>query len=142
MSKQENEDNSNNNKSTILNSIGDYAKTHFIVNWASATVIFGAITYSVIMYNQNQSLKLTIDEQTKTVNTLSSAVKTLETTVTVMQSTLDAFKANPPAVIDEKINGIYRLIQVYHPNGVNNNTPPTFTPTELPNRHPNPNITN
>lgn len=115
---------------TIFNKIGDYAKTIFVVNWASAVVIFGAVTYSVVMYYQNENLNKTIESNNKTIKTLSSTVKTLETTVTAMNTTVEAFKANPPAVTDEKINGIYRMIDIYHGNASSSHQPPAFTSTQ------------
>ena len=130
------------NQSTFLNKIGDYAKTNFVVNWASATVIFAAISYSVVMYYQNDGLKKTIDSQKETVKTLESTVQTLQTTVATMSTTVEAFKANPPAVYDEKINGIYRMINVYHTqNNGGNHNPPTFSSNQpsgdAPNSTPN-----
>ena len=125
------------NQSTILNKIGNYAKTNFVINWASGTVIFAAITYSVVMYYQNENLKKTIDSQKETVKTLSSTVKTLETTVTAMNTTVEAFKANPPAVTDEKINGIYKMMDIYHGNNTTNHNPPAFTSTQPSGNTPN-----
>jgi hypothetical protein len=140
--------NTSGNTSTILNKIGNYAKTNFVVNWASATVLFGAITYSVVMYYQNDNLKETINSQKETVKTLKETVSTLQTTVATMSTTVEAFKANPPSVYDEKINGIYRMIDIYHRgnNGSTNHNPPSFTSTQpssgVPNTTPNGNVDN
>jgi hypothetical protein len=122
---------------TLFNKIGDYAKTNFVINWASGTVIFGAICFSVIMYYKNQNLQKTIDGNNKTIKTLSSTVKTLETTVTAMNTTVEAFKANPPAVTDEKINGIYKMMDIYHGNNTTNHNPPAFTSTQPSGNTPN-----
>lgn len=125
------------NTSNIFNKIGEYAKTNFVVNWASATVIFAAISYSVVMYYQNDNLKKTINNQKETVKTLESTVQTLQTTVATMNTTVEAFKANPPSVYDEKINGIYRMMEIYHNGNSNSHNPPSFSSNQ-----PNGNVPN
>lgn len=135
--------------SRAINKIGEYAKTIFVVNWASASLIFGAITYSVVMYYQNQALKDTIVKQGETVKTLTETVKTQGSTINNMnasfeaiKTTVEAFTAHPPSTFDEKINGIYRIIDIYHGNGNASNNPPAFssnqpngnTPNSVPNQ--------
>ena len=52
----------------IFNRISEYTKTVFVVNWASATIIFGALTYSIVMYNQNTGLKEKISSQSEQIH--------------------------------------------------------------------------
>jgi hypothetical protein len=119
--------------STILNKIGDYAKTNFVVNWASGSVIFLAICYSVVMYYENTNLKNDIVKLKETVKQEVAArkvsdenMKTITVTFETMKTTVEAFRANPPSTYDEKINGIYRIIDIHHPSGHVNHNPPAF----------------
>jgi uncharacterized protein YoxC len=89
------------------------------------------------MYYKNQNLQRTIESQKETVKTLVSTVKTLELSVTTMNTTVEAFKANPPAVTDEKINGIYKMIDIYHGNASSSHQPPEFTSTQPSGNTPN-----
>jgi hypothetical protein len=129
--------------STILNKIGDYAKTNFVINWASGSIIFAAICYSVIMYYENTQLKGDIVKLKETVKQEVAArkisdenMKTITVTFETMKTTVEAFRANPPSTYDEKINGIYRIINVYHQNGNNNHNPPAFNSNQPSNTVP------
>jgi hypothetical protein len=125
----------NTNHTTILNRIGDYAKTNFVINWASGVIIVGAIAACIFLYEENKGLKKNINNQNTTITELKSLVKsqgetinTINITFETMKSTVEAFRANPPSMYDEKINGIYRIISIYHNNngGNTNHNPPSF----------------
>lgn len=117
----------------IFNKISEYTKTVFVVNWASATIIFGSITYSIMVYNQNNTLKEKINSQTEQIKLLKdrdeeqdNLIKTLTITFSTIETTIEAIRKSPPSLYDEKINNVWREINKYHNNSVGNHVQPEF----------------
>jgi hypothetical protein len=117
----------------IFNRISEYTKTVFVVNWASATIIFGALSYSIIVYNQNMSLKEKISSQSEQITLLKdrdveqdALISTLTITFGTIETTIEAIRKSPPSLYDEKINNVWREINKYHNNSVGNHTQPEF----------------
>jgi hypothetical protein len=107
----------------------------------------GAITAAVVLYYENKTLKGNIEKQNTTIKDLQNVTKaqgkvinTITITFETMKSTVEAFKANPPSTYDEKINGIYRIMNIYHNNNSNSHNPPelvTTNPQGVPNTNTN-----
>lgn len=126
----------------IFNKISEYTKTVFVVNWASATIIFGALSYSIFVYNQNTTLKEKINSQTEQIKLLNNRdkeqdnlINTLTITFGSIETTIEAIRQSPPSLYDEKINNLWREINKYHNNSVGNHVQPTFRSNDphLPN---------
>jgi hypothetical protein len=126
----------------IFNRISEYTKTVFVVNWASAAIIFGALTYAIVLHNQNVVLKEKIDSQTKQMTLLKNRdieqdalINTLTITFGTIETTIEAIRKSPPSLYDEKINNVWREINKYHNNSSGNHTQPEFRSNDphLPN---------
>jgi hypothetical protein len=127
----------------ILNKISEYTKTVFVVNWASATIIFGALSYSIFMYNQNSGLRNKNESLSEKVTLLEerdeeqdNLIKTLTITFSSVETTIEAIRKSPPSLYDEKINNLWREVNKYHNNNVGNHVQPVFRSNNphLPNQ--------
>lgn len=117
----------------------DYTKTNFAVNWASGVALVGAITWAVTVTIQNSGYRAKIDgqgttikTQGETISTLKNTVSTLEGSMQTVNSAIRAFTENPPSALEAKIDGLSRVIQIYHGSTAVSNTNMPQPDTEIP----------
>ena len=106
----------------------DYTKIKFVTNWASGVALVGAITWAVTVTVQNKGYKTKIDTQGVTIRTLDQTVNTLRGSMETVNNVIRAFTENPPSALEAKIDGIYKVIEIYHgrhavPNIMNQPSP-------------------
>lgn len=121
--------------SGFINKLLDYNNYTFKVNWASGVTIFGLMFSSIFLYIQNEGLKDDVAsgkakdaQQEEVINTLETTVNTLQGSMETVNSTIRAFTDNPPSALEAKIQGLEKIIGIYH-GGNNFNQP---APTSFP----------
>lgn len=126
-------------KKSKLDKLVDYKNWKFSMNWSTAISLFGAITWAVTVTIQNQGLKATIDgqgatieAQGTTITALTNNVSTLEGSMETVNNTIRAFTENPPSALEAKIDGLNRVIQIYHGSNALNDAHNTPTPVVIP----------
>lgn len=127
----------NKKESSILNKILDYKNYTFKVNWASGITLFGALVWAItatIMLNGEfekvDGLITANSKQDTTISILRNAFQIMKGNMEIVKESIKAFNASPPSEIKAKIDGINRVIDIYHGNNavnnaVNNMPPPT-----------------
>ena len=99
--------------SNLLNRLLAYKDTVFKVNYASGTVIVGCIAAVIYFYNDNKSLRGTVESQkvtnnqlVTTVGELTKSVSNLNGSMEIVKNTLNIFVENPPSIINMRLDAI------------------------------------